>query len=103
MYSSQTGMLLPEYCRQGRKFEYITESYVSSPPAAYIINSQGLTFTLGFNLQQLRDSPHGHYAFNILVDGKETGEFATHIEKRNGKVRIFTSSSWKIWNGRCFI
>jgi hypothetical protein len=95
--------MILDYMRKGYKPEVITEAYVASPPAAYIISTAGNVFSLGFVYQEERDRPTGNYAFNVLVNGYETGEFATFIEKRQGKVRIKVKAGWKVWNGHSFI
>lgn len=92
------------YLKQGRTFEYISEPYVASPPAAYVISEDRRTFCLGLTLQDLRDAPAGHYAYRVLIDGQPTDEFASHIEKRNNRVRIFTRGGyWKVWTGSSFV
>src|SRR5689334_22102655 len=90
---------------------HITESYVSSPPALVIIDERGDTWTLGFtlaapNLSALKEryetrweAPRGEFAFNVLRNGQNVGEFASRIERRHGKVRIFTTTGWKRWTG----
>ena len=95
--------MILDYMKKGYRQEVITEAYVASPPAAYIITYAGNVFTLVFVYQEERDRPIGNYAFNVLVNGFETGEFATFIEKRQGKVRIKVKNGWKIWNGKSFI
>ena len=80
-----------------------SESYVVSPPACQVFDRHGNIFTLGFDVQGLHDSPHGHYAFNIIVNGNDTGIYASHIERRNGKIRILQRNGiWKYWNGHSF-
>jgi hypothetical protein len=37
------------------------------------------------------------------MNSTETGEFASRIERRNGRIRIFARDGWKIWNGKSFI
>jgi hypothetical protein len=91
--------------------QFITDSYVSSPPAAWIVDSTGAVFELGQKryvdpVGTFRDKystdPRGEFAFNVLVNNIDTGEFASRIERRNGRVRIFTANRWKVWNGRSF-
>ena len=74
---------------------YITEAYVSSPPALIVVDEEGAVWTLGNKLQM---GPRGEYAFDILRDGVDTGEVASRIERREGKIRIFTLNGWKRWN-----
>ncbi len=95
--------MILDYMKKGYKTDFLTDMYVASPPAAYIVNERGSVFTLGFEYQAERDRPIGHYAFNVLLNGFETGEFATFIERRNGKIRIRTKQGWKQWNGHSFI
>lgn len=95
-------MLLPYMTPKGPQ-THITDAYVSSPPAAVIIDEYGAHWTLGFQFARMDDSPHGEFAFNILRNGLDTGEFASRIERRNGRVRIFTRQGWKTWTGRSFL
>lgn len=78
---------------------FITDNYVSSPPALIIVDETGAVWTLGFNPGE---APRGEFAFDVLRDGKDTGVFASRIERRNGRIRAFTKDGWKIWNGRTF-
>jgi len=71
---------------------YITESYVSVPPALIITDETGAVWTLGF---KFGEAPNGEFAFNVLRNGIETGEVASRIERRNGRIRIFTRQGWK--------
>ena len=80
--------------------KHITESYVSSPPALIIIDEQGITWTLGVNPG---NAPKGEFAFDVLKDGVPTGEVASRIERRQGRIRIFGADGWKRFNGRNFI
>lgn len=79
---------------------HITESYVSSPPALVIHDERGDVWCLGFGGGGIS---RGEYEFDVLRNGKPTGEMANRIERRNGKVRIFTSSGFKRWTGNTFI
>lgn len=78
---------------------HITDEYVSSPPALFIIDEQGAVWTLGLQHQM---GPRGEYAFNVLRNAQQTGEFASRIERRGGKIRIFTVNGWKRWTGNSF-
>lgn len=89
----------PYMVRQGEQ-KHITESYVSSPPALTIIDEQGHLWCLGF---RAGDPPRGEFAYNVLRDGVETGEIASRIERRAGRIRIFTSQGWKYWTGVSFV
>ena len=81
---------------------FTTEPYVSSPPANHIIDPYGNIWMLGINYGDERNQPRGHYHYNVLKSGVETGEYASHIERRFGKIRIFTRQGWKVWNGNQF-
>lgn len=81
---------------------HITENYVSSPPALIVVDSSNTVWTLAAT-PNLARSPRGEYAFDVLMNGLKTGEVASRIERRGGKIRIFTSSGWRTWNGRAFI
>src|SRR3990167_5811904 len=96
--------ILP-YMRRPAEQTHITESYVSSPPAAVIIDDAGDVWTLGLTMRRQQSTtggiaPNGEYAFNVLRNGINIGEFASRIEYRAGRLRIFTSDGWKHWNGR---
>jgi len=92
-----------DYRLPGYRKEYITEPYVASPPALFILDREGNVFTLGHKYQERRDRPKGHYAFNVLRNNVDTGEYASHIEKRNGRVRIFTGEGYKYWVSEGFV
>jgi hypothetical protein len=79
---------------------HITEEYVSSPPALIIVDESGAVWTLGFT--QI-SGPRGEYAFPVLRNGRETGEYASRIERRGGKIRIFTVNGFKRWTGKSFL
>jgi len=85
--------------------KYITESYVSSPPALIIIDEAGIVWTLGMEFARNygASDPRGEYCFEVLANGHRTGEYASRIERRGGKIRIFTAQGFKRWNGRQFV
>lgn len=89
---NQSTILLPSMVRLG-KSQHITENYVSVPPALTITDETGAVWTLGVRASVA--SPRGEYAFHVLRNGLETGECASRIERRKGRVRIFTRSGWK--------
>jgi len=99
-----TGNFTP-YMKLNGEQTHITESYVVSPPALWIIDEAGLVWTLG--MEFARDvgalDPRGEFAFEVLCNGHRTGEYASRIERVGGRIRIFTHSGMKRWNGRCFI
>lgn len=78
---------------------YITEEYVSSPPAVRIVDETGACWTLGF---KLGEPPRGEFAFNVMRDGVDTGVYASRIERRSGRIRALTRDGWKVWNGKSF-
>lgn len=99
--------ILPYMLRPAEQ-THITEAYVSSPPAAFIIDEVGDVWTLGVTMRRQQSAtggaaPNGEYAFNVLRNGIDIGEFASRIERRAGRVRIFTNGGWKRWSGRSFI
>jgi len=81
---------------------HITENYVSVPPALTITDEVNSVWTLGLVMAPQNKSPQGEFAFNVLRNGFDTGEVASRIERRNGKVRIFTVEGWKKWTGALF-
>lgn len=101
MYDGRS--MIYDYMLKPKEQQFITENYVSSPPAAWIHDERGDVFTLGTVTQWNRDAPNGEFAFNVLVNATETGLFASRIERRNGKVRAFTRQGWRTWSGQSFI
>lgn len=81
---------------------YITEAYVSSPPALRIVDEVGACWTLGMNEADMTSAPRGEFAFKVLRDGVDTGIYASRIERRGGRTRAFTKDGWKTWKGRSF-
>jgi len=82
---------------------HITEDYVSSPPGLIIVDERGAYWTLGLQYQWLRDAPEGEFAFNVLRNGRETGVFASRIERRKGKIRVLQrGGTYLYWNGQSF-
>lgn len=79
---------------------HITENYVSSPPALTIYDETGALWCLG---NDMHPGPHGEYAFSVLRNGQPTGAIASRIERRNGKIRVFTVDGWRQWTGRSFV
>jgi hypothetical protein len=79
---------------------HVTESYVSSPPALTITDERGDLWCLGFTPGE---APRGEFAYSVLRNGVETGESASRIERRGGRIRIFTRAGWKRLAGGCFI
>lgn len=71
--------------------QHETESYVSVPPALTITDETGAIWTLGFRVGA---APRGEFAFNVLRNGIETGEIASRIERRSGRIRVFTARGW---------
>lgn len=92
----------PYMVRDGEQ-HHITESYVAVPPALIITDEVGAIWTLGVIEATPDYSPDGEYAFSVLRDGVNMGEIASRIERRSGKIKIFTRHGMKIFNGRCFI
>jgi hypothetical protein len=88
--------------RQGEQM-HITEAYVSSPPALVLTDPIGDVWCIGFNQAPHGRVPSGEFAYNVLRNGLETGEFASRIEMRNRRIRIFTADGWKRWTGVSFI
>ena len=91
------------YMRRPTQQQFITEEYVSTPPALWIHDERGDVWTLGEQFARMTDAPHGEFAFNVLRNGQDTGEFASRIERRRGKIRIFTRQGFKTWSGQSFL
>ena len=73
---------------------------VESPPALWVRHDDGSTFTLGFDPGGW---PTGLMEFDVVRNGRKTGEKACKIVKKNGKVRIYGQDRWRTWNGRQFV
>lgn len=82
---------------------HITESYVSSPPALTLIDERGDLWCLGFTAAPHGKVPGGEFAYDVLRNGEPTGEFASRIERRGGRIRIFTADGYKRWTGVSFV
>lgn len=78
----------------------VTESYVAIPPALVIRDNKGALWTLGFDQGGWRT---GEFEYDVVRNGRPTGEHACRIEFRKGRVRIFGAAGWRTWNGRTFI
>lgn len=91
------------YMLRPKEQTFITESYVSTPPALWIHDERGDVFTLGTRFEQERDAPNGEFSFDVLRNGIYAGIFASRIERRNGKVRAWTRQGWRTWSGSQFI
>jgi hypothetical protein len=78
---------------------YITESYVSVPPALHLTDAKGDRWTLaitGPTDDKARDqAPRGEFAFVVMRNGVSMYEYASRLERRNGGIRIFTRHGWK--------
>lgn len=94
---------VPAYAFRDGEQVHITETYVTSPPAAHIDDLYGNTWILGYTCGIKGRSPKGQFCYNVLRDGKETGEMASIIEINAGQVSIYTDVGWKRWNGHSFI
>lgn len=95
-----------EYMLPQREQTHVTEDYVSSPPALVIVDEGNNVWTLGMQMyrpgENIARTPRGEFAFDVLRNGQRTGEIASRIERRAGKIRIFTVTGWKTWTGKSF-
>jgi hypothetical protein len=94
--------LFPFMRLQGEQ-QYETENYVSIPPALTITDETGAVWTIGFQTPHQDRWPNGEYAFDVLRSGVFVGEYASRIERRGGRIRIFTRDGWKWWRGNSFV
>jgi hypothetical protein len=78
----------------------VTEAYVSIPPALVIRDNEGALWTLGFDQGGHRT---GEYEYDVVRNGRKTGEHACRIEFRGGKIRIYGQDRWRSWTGTRFI
>ena len=88
------------FMRPDAPFMPTTEAYVSIPPALVIRDNEGALWTLGFDQGGWRT---GEFEFDVVRNGKKTGEHACRIEFRGGRIRIYGAERWRIWTGRTFI
>jgi hypothetical protein len=72
--------------------KYISENYVSIPPALIITDEAGAIWTLGFIVGPVSG---GEFTFNVLRNGVDTGEFANRIERRKNEIWIYGDEGWK--------
>jgi len=82
---------------------YLTEHYVSVPPALTITDERNQVWTLGMQTAPRGKSPNGEFAFEVLMNGMEVGEIASRIERRGNRIRVFTETGWKHWRGSQFV
>lgn len=90
------------FMRPQPEYMPVTEAYVSIPPALWIRDNENALWTLGFDYNE-REWRSGRYEYDIVRNGCKTGEFGRIIEFRRGRVKIFGSEGWKVWNGRSFV
>ena len=83
-----------------------TESYVACPPACYITDDDGATFTMGFDYVEIGSK----YEFMVLRNDVPTGQFAERIEYtrragHSGTVKLFGKDGTRTFsrNKSCFI
>jgi len=77
------------------------------PPALMIRDSEGATWTLGFDYDE-REWRGGKYEYDVVRNGRVTGAYARRIECSvnsygNRVVRIWGAEGWRTWNGRSFV
>jgi hypothetical protein len=80
----------------------VTEAYVCVPPALVIRDNEGAVWTLGFDYSDT-EWRTGRWEYDILRNGRMTGEFGRTIEFRQGKVIINGADGRRVWNGRRFV
>lgn len=97
-YQPQGDQFQPWMVVEGEQ-AHVTESSVSVPPALHVTDERGARWTLGFRAAPGELAPAGEFAFRVLRDGLDTGEWASRIERRGGQVRIFTRHGWRRWLG----
>jgi hypothetical protein len=76
-----------------------SENYVEIPPALVITDERGGMWTLGTEYL-LYD---GQFEWNVLRNDVDTGEMASKIVYRGGRVTIYGCDGRRIWNGRSFV
>lgn len=82
-----------------------TESSVEIPPALWLRDSEGALWTLGFDYDE-REWKTGRLEYDVVRNGRKTGEFARKIVCRvdsygNRVVSIWGADGWRQFrNGR---
>lgn len=94
---------VPAYAVRDGEQVHITETEVTSPPAAHLDDLYGATWCLGYSCGIKGRSPRGQFCYNVLRNGREVGEMASVIEIKAGVVSIYTETGWKRWSGHSFI
>lgn len=94
---------VPSYAVRDGAQVHISETYVASPPAAHIDDLYGAVWCLGYSCGIKGRSPKGQFCYNVLRNGRETGEMASVIEIKLGVVYIYTELGMKRWTGHSFI
>lgn len=89
------------YMTREREHDYITETYVCSPPALIVTDEVGAVWTLG--LVEGHVPVGGEFEFDVLRNGMATGERANRIERKGGRIAIFGAGGYKRWTGRGFV
>lgn len=77
-----------------------TETYVEVPPALLITDERGDTWSLGVQYVYHDSST---LEFNVIRNDVDTGETASKIVYRAGRVTIFGKAGRRTWNGRTFV
>jgi len=98
-------MITPDYMMPQNHAKAETDSYVTSPPALFIRadDSQSI-FALGpQEFTRFHEGVAGLYHYNVIRNGKDTGEWACRIERRGSKIFIYTPTGYKRWTGRTFV
>ena len=91
------------YMLQNKEQLHETESYVSVPPALHITDEANNVWCLGFHNVGGDGVSRGEFCYDVLRNGKWTGEHANRIERRGKRIRIFGPDGWKVWTGRSFL
>lgn len=83
------------------------ETSVRVPPSLVIRDSEDAVWTLGFDYSET-EWRGGQYEYDVVRNGRITGEFARIIECSlnsygNKVVRIWGADGWRTWNGRRFV
>ena len=89
----------------------VTDSSVAIPPALWIRDDEGALWTLGFDYDE-REWRGGKYEYDVVRNGRKTGEFARVIEFRvdswgTRRIRIWGAHGgravWRWWTGNTFV
>jgi hypothetical protein len=80
-----------------------SENYVEIPPALLITDERGGMWTLGTEYVHHFGPNGGEFEWSVLRNDMDTGEMASRIVYRGGRVTIYGRNGQRSWNGHAFV